>query len=342
MAEETQLRDFPSLFSVKGKVVVITGGSRGLGLIAASALLQAGAAKVFISSRKADACVAACAALNALPNRAPGALAIPVPADSATLAGVRHLVAEVARQTDHVDVLLANAGASWGERFDSHPDEAFAKVMDLNVRGVFNAIREFAPLLEKRATVAEPSRVIITASVAGLVIGTVGRQGTYGLLLPCFLLFSWRWECRCRRCCPPFFFAVALASSCLALNPFQKNMLTFHSRDTGYSASKAAVIHLGRNLAIELGPRHITVNSICPGLFPTKMSNGLMKLIGGTDELAKANPMKRLGEPDDIAGVVVFLASRAGAHVNGATITVDGGQMWTQANMMTPGEAAKL
>ncbi|KAK3685661.1 hypothetical protein B0T22DRAFT_225650 [Podospora appendiculata] len=289
MAEETQLNDFPSLFSVKGKVVVVTGGSRGLGLTAASALLQAGAVKVFISSRKADACAAACAALNALPNRAPGALAVPVPADSATLAGVRRLVAEVARQTDHVDVLLANAGASWGESFDTHPDEAFAKVMDLNVRGVFNAIREFAPLLEKRATVAEPSRVIITASVAGLVIGTVGRQGTYG-----------------------------------------------------YSASKAAVIHLGRNLAVELGPRHITVNSICPGLFPTKMSNGLMKLIGGSDELAKANPMKRLGKPDDIAGVVVFLASRAGAHVNGATIAVDGGQMWTQANMMTPGEAAKL
>jgi NAD(P)-dependent dehydrogenase (short-subunit alcohol dehydrogenase family) len=103
--------------------------------------LQAGASKVYITSRKASACDAAAAALNALPNLQPGAKAISVPADSAKFEGVEHLVKEVSKTTDHVDILFANAGATWGEKFDTHPDGAFAKVMDLNVKSVFNTIR---------------------------------------------------------------------------------------------------------------------------------------------------------------------------------------------------------
>jgi len=102
--------------------------------------------------------------------------------------------------------MLIFGGRLGGAPFDSHPDEAFAKVMDLNVRGVFNIVRECAPLLGKRGTIADPSRVLITASVAGLGVGSLGENGTYG-----------------------------------------------------YSASKAAAIHLGRNLAVELGPRHMYV-----------------------------------------------------------------------------------
>ncbi|KAF5696482.1 gluconate 5-dehydrogenase [Fusarium globosum] len=278
---EAQLEDFPSLFSLKGKVAVITGGSRGLGLHAASAFLQAGASKVFISSRKAAACEEACKALNALPNLAPGAVAISVPADSSKFEGVESLLAQVKKHTDRVDILFANAGATWGEQFDSHPDSAFAKVMDLNVKAVFNTIRLFTPLLEKSASLQDPSRVIITASVAGLGVGTIGKQGTYG-----------------------------------------------------YSASKAAVLHLGRNIAMELGPRHITVNSICPGFFPSKMSNGLLEMSGGAEEIANSNPMRRLGKPEDIAGVVVYLASRAGSHVNGETIAIDGGALWQRGELM--------
>jgi len=286
---DVQLHDFGSLFSLKGKVAVVTGGSRGLGLSAASAILQAGASKVFISSRKAAACESAVKALNALPNLAPGAKAISVPADSATIDGVKHLLAEVKKHTDTVDILLANAGATWGEAFDTHPDSAFSKVMDLNVRAVFNTIREFTPLLEKGATVADPARVIITASVAGLGVGTLGKQGTYG-----------------------------------------------------YSASKAAVLHLGRNLAIELGPRHISVNSICPGFFPTKMANGLLEMSGGADSFAKANPLLRLGHPEDIAGIIVYLSSRAGSYVNGEAIALDGGAMWSRGQLASVGEQSKL
>lgn len=282
---EAHLDDFPSLFSLKGKVAVVTGGSRGLGLHAASAFLQAGCSKVFITSRKASACDEAVKALNAVPNRSPGAQAISVPADSATIEGVKHLLAQVSAHTDRVDILFANAGASWGEKFDTHPDDAFAKVMNLNVKSVFNTVRLFTPLLVRAATPENPSRVIITASTAGLGVGTLGEHGTYG-----------------------------------------------------YSASKAAVIHLGRNLALELGPRNITVNSICPGFFPSKMANGLIDASGGLDKLSKMNPTGRLGRPEDIAGVVVYLASRAASHVNGEAIPIDGGSMWARGELSAAGE----
>ncbi|KAI0877058.1 hypothetical protein GGS24DRAFT_179510 [Hypoxylon argillaceum] len=280
MADETALNDFPSLFSLNGKVAVVTGGSRGLGLNAASAFLQAGCAKVFITSRKAKACDEAVAQLNKLPSLQPGARAISAPADSATVEGIESLLAQVSKHTEHVDILFANAGATWGERFETHPESAFAKVMDLNVKAVFVTVQKFAPLLQKRATGEDPSRVIITASTAGLGVGTLGRQATFG-----------------------------------------------------YSASKAAVLHLGRNLAVELGPRHILVNSICPGFFPTKMASGLLELTGGLDKHAKSNPTGRLGRPEDIAGVVVYLASRAGSHVNAATIEIDGGSLWSSGQL---------
>lgn len=106
-------------------------------------LLQAGCSKVYITSRKAKACEEACAALNALSNKRPGAQAIPVPADSSKVSEVERLVTEVSKTTDHVDILFANAGATWGAPFDTHPDSAFGKVMDLNVRSVFNTVQKY-------------------------------------------------------------------------------------------------------------------------------------------------------------------------------------------------------
>lgn len=138
----------------------------------------------------------------------------------------------------------------------------------------------FAPLLQKRGTIEDPSRVIITASVAGIGIGSLGKNATFG-----------------------------------------------------YSASKAAVIHLAKNLAVELGPRHILVNAIAPGFFPSKMASGLLELSGGAEEMAKKNPSLRLGKPEDIAGLVVFLSSRASSHINGAVITVDGGEVRGRGGM---------
>ena len=131
---DVQLKDFPSLFSLRGKTAVITGGSRGLGLHAASGLLQAGCAKVFITSRKAKACEEACEALNALGCQGK---AFSVPADLVKAGEVERLVGEVEKYTDKVDILFANAGATWGAAFDEHPESAFEKVMKLNVQSVF-------------------------------------------------------------------------------------------------------------------------------------------------------------------------------------------------------------
>lgn len=175
-----------------------------------------------------------------------------------------------------MDILFANAGATWGSEFDKVDEKnGWDKVMDLNVKGVFFTIQKFAPLLAAKASVAEPSRVIVTGSVAGIATGSLGASGAYS-----------------------------------------------------YAASKAAVLHLARNLAIELGPRHILVNGIAPGFFMSKMAAVLMERSGGEEELNKANPNGRVGKPEDIAAAVVFLSSRAGGHVNGDTLVLDGGKIW--------------
>lgn len=157
---EAHLDNFSSLFSLDGKVAVVTGGSRGLGLHAASgyphpipmpshiqpanknSLLQAGCSKVYITSRKASACDEAVNALNALPNKQPSARAIAIPADISRMDELDRLVHEVRKTTDHVDILFANAGATWGEKFDSHPEKMWSKVMDLNVKSVFYCVQK--------------------------------------------------------------------------------------------------------------------------------------------------------------------------------------------------------
>ncbi|KAL2430664.1 Rhamnolipids biosynthesis 3-oxoacyl-[acyl-carrier-protein] reductase [Exophiala dermatitidis] len=278
--QDVELDRFDSIFSLEGKVAVVSGGSRGLGLNAASGLLQAGCSKVYITSRKAQACADAVAALNALPNKRPGAVAVSVPADSSKIADIERLAADVARSTDHVDILFANAGTSWGAPFETYPEEAFSKVMDLNVRSVFYTVQKFAPLLKARATTTNPSRVIVTASIAGLGVGTVGENATYA-----------------------------------------------------YSASKAAVIHLAKNLAVGLGPYGVITNAIAPGFYPTTMAKGLMELEGGQATMAHESPNKRLGLAEDVAGLVVFLSSRASAHINGAVITTDGGYVLAKGRL---------
>ena len=236
--------------------------------------MQAGCSKIYITSRKAAACTEAAAALNALPNKRPGAHAIAIPADFSQVAEIERFAAEVSKTTSHIDILFANAGATWGAPFESHPETAFSKVMDLNVKSVFYTVQKLEPLLKQRGTVDDPSRIIVTASVAGLGVGTLGPNATYG-----------------------------------------------------YSASKAAVIHLAKNLAVELGPRFISCNAIAPGFYPSKMASGLMEMEGGVESLAKGTPNQRVGHPEDIAGLVVFLASRAATHLNGAVITTDGGSI---------------
>ncbi|KAK6366871.1 hypothetical protein LTS17_010422 [Exophiala oligosperma] len=257
----SDIPDFQDLFRLDGKVALITGGSRGLGLHTATAFLYAGAKKVILTSRKSGGTYGlnqAVERLNKLPNIKGRALAIP--ADISKTEEIQRLVKEVQKTESKLDILVANAGAAWGGPFDTTPDASTVKVLDLNVRSIFNLIRIFTPLLEAAGTLSDPARVVIVSSTAGSHVPHVGEHGTIV-----------------------------------------------------YSASKAAADHLARNIAVELGPRHITTNSVAPGFFPSKLANGLIESLGGLEGLERENPRRRLGVASDMAGVMVFLCSRGAA-----------------------------
>jgi NAD(P)-dependent dehydrogenase (short-subunit alcohol dehydrogenase family) len=249
-----------TLFDLTGKNAVVTGGTRGIGLMIARGLLQAGAT-VWISSRKAEACEAARAEL------APLGTVHAVPADLAQEAECVRLAAAVGEQTDRVDVLVNNAGATWGEPLATFPESAWDKVIDLNLKSPFFLTRAFLPLLEAAASDDDPARVINIGSIDGLRV-------------PALPTYS-------------------------------------------YSSSKAAVHMLTKVLAKELGPKRITVNAVAPGPFESKMMAATLDAFG--EAIAASAPLGRIGRPDDMAGVAVFLASRAGSYVTGAVIPVDGG-----------------
>jgi NAD(P)-dependent dehydrogenase (short-subunit alcohol dehydrogenase family) len=149
------------LFSVAGKTAVVTGGSRGIGLMIARGLVQAGA-EVVISSRKADACEAAAAELSELGK------CVAVPADLSNQEGCTALAQAVRERTDRLDLLVNNAGASWGEPLDSYPDKAWDRVLDTNVRGIFELTQASLDMLRASASAEDPARVINIGSVDGL------------------------------------------------------------------------------------------------------------------------------------------------------------------------------
>jgi NAD(P)-dependent dehydrogenase (short-subunit alcohol dehydrogenase family) len=248
------------LFSVAGKVALVTGGSRGIGLMIAQGFVEGGA-RVYISARKASACDAAAAELSKL------GTCISLPADVAEPAEVERLAREIAAREPRLHVLVNNAGANWGAPMAEYPDSAWDKVLGVNVKAVFNLTRALVPQLEAAATAADPARVINIGSIDGL---TAPDLETYA-----------------------------------------------------YSASKAAVHHLTRVLAKKLARKKITVNAVAPGPFESKMMEKTLKDFGPM--IVESCPLKRIGEPEDMAGVAIYLASRAGAYVTGAVIPVDGG-----------------
>lgn len=263
--------NFEDMFSVTGKTVLVTGGSRGIGEMIAAGFLAADT-KVYISSRNQSACAETASRLE----ETYGGECIPIPADLSGLDGVRHLAAEMAERESGLDILVNNAGASWGGSIDEFPEAGWDKVMNVNVKSVFFLIQKLLPLLRAAGTEHDPARIINIGSVDGLKSSR-------------FDVFS-------------------------------------------YGASKAAVHHLTRFLAAHLTREHINCNAIAPGAYPTKM---LASGFGGRmdDTLWKtfgdANPRGRVGTPEDIAGLAIFLSSRAGAYVVGEVITSDGGVVGT-------------
>jgi NAD(P)-dependent dehydrogenase (short-subunit alcohol dehydrogenase family) len=149
------------LFSVKDKIVVVTGGSRGIGQMIATGFVEAGA-KVYISSRSADVCDAVAAGLSK------SGTCLSIPADLSTEAGCRFLADEIASREGRLHVLVNNAGANWGAPMAEYPDAAFDKVFALNVKGVFNLTRFMVALLAAAASDDDPARVVNIGSIDGL------------------------------------------------------------------------------------------------------------------------------------------------------------------------------
>jgi NAD(P)-dependent dehydrogenase (short-subunit alcohol dehydrogenase family) len=248
-----------SIFSIEGKTALVTGGTRGIGMMIARGYVEAGA-RVYVASRSEDACVEVEKELSKL------GTCVAIPADLSTEAGCLALAEDIKGRESKLDILVNNAGANWGAPFGEFPASGWDRVLDLNVKGPFFLTQALTPLLEAAAGDGSPSRVINIGSIDGIQV--------------------------------PFL-------------------------DTySYSASKAAIHHMTRVLARKLAP-NITVNAVAPGPFQSKMMKATLENFG--DSIASTCPMKRIGEPDDMAGIAIYLASKAGAYVTGSVIAVDGG-----------------
>ncbi len=151
------------LFSIRGKTAVITGGTRGIGLMIAEAYVRAGV-KVYVSSRKAEIVAETVAALSEFGE------CIGIPADLSTEAECRRLADEIASREDRLHILINNAGATWGAPMADHDDAAWDRVLSINVKGVFHLTRFLRPLLDAAATDADPSRVINVGSIDGIQV----------------------------------------------------------------------------------------------------------------------------------------------------------------------------
>ena len=159
------------LFSIQGKTALVTGGSRGIGFMIASQFLAAGAARVYICARRAEACRAAAAELSRLGD------CVAVPCDVGTAEGVETLASTIEAAEQRLHILVNNAGIAWGAPFDTHPIEQVDRVLQVNVRGVFHCTQRFLPLLRAAASAEDPARVINIGSVDGLVIPFFANYG---------------------------------------------------------------------------------------------------------------------------------------------------------------------
>ncbi|MBS0446679.1 MAG: SDR family oxidoreductase [Proteobacteria bacterium] len=250
-----------SLFSLAGKVAVITGSSRGIGKAIAERMAEAGA-KVVISSRKREACDAVAAAINSV--RGEGS-ALAIPANISSKDELKHLVDETTRRLGRIDVLVCNAASNpYYGPMAGISDEQFRKILDNNVIANHWLINCTAPQMIER----KDGAIVIVSSIGGLrgspVIGA-------------------------------------------------------------YCISKAADLQLARNLAIEYGPHNVRINCIAPGLIRTDFARALWEDPEMLAKRTETTPLRRIGEPDEIAGAAVFLASPAASFMTGQSIVIDGG-----------------
>jgi NAD(P)-dependent dehydrogenase (short-subunit alcohol dehydrogenase family) len=250
--------DVANLFSVAGRVALVTGGSAGIGRMIASGLAGAGA-RVYICARSVDKIAAAAAEIEGE--------VIGLAGDLSTLTGIENLVSQIGEREHELHLLVNNAGTLSDAPLDSFSEEQWDGVLDLNLKSPFFLLQKLLPLLRAGGTPERPSSVINVGSVGALKIGP--RE-----------VYS-------------------------------------------YQASKGAIHWLTKSLAKRLAGENITVNAIAPGFFESDMT-----VI--TDEAMRrmvesAVPRGRTGTPEDVAGAVIYLASRAGAYVTGSVLPIEGG-----------------
>ena len=242
---------------LRNQVAIITGGSRGIGYATAEAFVREGATVILTASSIANAQKAA----DKLKEAYPQATVEGISPDLSSLESVQEAFAAVAQRYGRIDILVNNAGVSESTPLTGYSEELFDKVMDLNVKGVFNTTR---------AVVEQMS-----AQGSGVILNTSSMVSIYG-----------------------------------------------QPSGMAYPTSKFAVNGMTVSLARELGPKGIRVNAVAPGITETDMMKAVPKEV--IEPMIRQIPLRRLGQPEDIANAFVFLASREASYITGVILSVDG------------------
>jgi NAD(P)-dependent dehydrogenase (short-subunit alcohol dehydrogenase family) len=251
---------FPAPFDLTGRVALVTGGSKGLGLAMGRGLARAGA-DVVISSRHEDELRSALAAILA----GTGQRGHYIVADMTDRPAVARLAVEAIRQMGKVDILINNAGSNQPQPSESITDDVWDRIVELNLNSVMALTRALVPGMKERRW----GRVIHISSI-----------------------------------------------------------MAFHSKEGrgAYSATKAALVGMARASALELGPFGVTVNCLAPGPFLTDLPRSVLSTVE-LDAFGKRSAVGRWGDPDELVGPVLLMASDAGSYITGETLVVDGGFM---------------
>lgn len=242
---------------LKGKIAIITGGSRGIGYATVEKFIKEGATVILTASSLQNAEKA----VNKLKASYPDAQISGISPDLTDLADIQRAFAEVVSQYGRIDILINNAGVSESTPLSAYTEELFDRVMDLNVKGVFNASKVAAGYMEEQGS--------------GVILNT-------------------------------------------------SSMVSIYAQPSGfaYPTSKFAVNGMTLSLARELGPKGIRVNAVAPGITNTDMMKAVPEEV--IAPLIQQIPLKRLGDPEDIANAFAFLASDEASYITGVVLQVDG------------------
>lgn len=242
---------------LKDKVAIITGGSRGIGFATAEKFLSEGAIVIITASTQANADKA----VNSLKEKCPNAIVDGISPNLTSFESVNEEFKKVIEKYGHIDILVNNAGISESTPFSNYTESTYDKVMDLNVKGVFNATKAVTDYMVERGQ--------------GVILST-------------------------------------------------SSMVSISGQPSGfaYPASKFAVNGMTISLARELGPKGIRVNAVAPGIIETDMMKAVPKEV--IEPMIARIPLRKLGQPEDIANAFLFLASDDASYITGVILSVDG------------------